>query len=355
MNDNNDPQSNAAFNTGTGPDTQASTNPFTGDLKGEFSSDFGTNTNAVSQIFKSGGFNSENRTKYIAIGVLVVVAIAAVAFFMSSPAEDPFADDFAGDDGGLPADATDDLADDNIADLDDDDFGLDDDLGDDGLDGKDGDEAVADAGAKEMGADTPVDEAPIGDGVAEAMPQSTGSFTLLNPPEGANRPYDETASAAEFSWEGPADRINFSRNSSMRPLSKSIALNGATSFSFDNPYPGTWYWQVENAEGVSETRMFRISAPEKRSFPVSAPTEGGAIAGSGGVVSWQAGDRIARYAVEAVAAGSSWSAPAFRLGTSGTSVALQGVGPGSYDFRVGAFSEVSGRWEWQYIRNVTVQ
>ena len=355
MNDNNDPQSNVAFNTGTGPDTQASTNPFTGDLKGEFSSDFGTNTNAVSQIFKSGGFNSENRTKYIAIGLIVLLAFGALAYFLSSPSEDPFADDFAGDDGGLPADAAD-IGDDNIADLDDDDFGMDDELGDDLDDGAMDGDTMADTPVDDMaGADMGVDEMADAGAMAEGMPASTGSFALINPPDGAKRPYDETASAADFSWEGAADRILFSRNSSMRPLSKSIALNGATSFSFDNPYPGTWYWQVENAEGVSETRMFRISAPDKRSFPISAPQDGGAIAGNGGVVSWQAGDRIARYAVEAVSAGASWSAPAFRLGTSGTSVALQGVGPGSYDFRVGAFSEVSGRWEWQYIRNVTVQ
>jgi hypothetical protein len=36
--------------------SSATSNPFTADLKGEFTSNFGTNTNAVSQIFKEGGF-----------------------------------------------------------------------------------------------------------------------------------------------------------------------------------------------------------------------------------------------------------------------------------------------------------
>ena len=124
----------------------------------------------------------------------------------------------------------------------------------------------------------------------------------------------------------------------MRPLSKSISLGGGTSYAFENPYPGTWYWQVENSEGVSETRMFRITAPDRRSFPVSNPQDGGSIAGNGGVVSWQAGERIARYAVEIVPSGSTWTNPSYRFGTSGTAITLQGVGPGSYDFRVGAFS-----------------
>ena len=94
---------------------------------------------------------------------------------------------------------------------------------------------------------------------------------------------------------------------------------------------------------------------QKRTFPIAAPQDGGAIAGSGGVVSWQAGEKIARYSVEVVGSGGSWAQPTHRFGTSGTSVALQGVSPGTYDIRVGAFSEVSGRWEWQYIRNVSVQ
>ena len=37
----------------------------------------------------------------------------------------------------------------------------------------------------------------------------------------------------------------------------------------------------------------------------------------------------------------SWAQPTHRFGTSGTSVALQGVSPGTYDIRVGAF-RVSG-------------
>ena len=177
----------------------------------------------------------------------------------------------------------------------------------------------------------------------------------MAPAAGARRPYDETMAPAEFTWEGPADRINFSRNPNMQPLIKSVPLNGATYYALEHPYPGTWYWQVVNADGASEVRMFRILAPERRSFPISQPADGGNIAGNGGVVSWQAGEKIARYSVEVVAAGASFAQPQHRFGTSGTSVAIQGVNSGTYDIRVGAFSEVSGRWEWQYIRNVSVQ
>src|SRR3954468_5823727 len=58
------------------------TNPFTADLKGEFTSNFGTNTNAVSQIFKEGGFVGQNRTKYIILGVVAFLLIGVAAYVL---------------------------------------------------------------------------------------------------------------------------------------------------------------------------------------------------------------------------------------------------------------------------------
>ena len=108
---------------------------------------------------------------------------------------------------------------------------------------------------------------PSGEEMAQEAPESTGDFTIVAPGNGARRPYDETMAPAEFSWEGAADRINFSRNPNMQPLMKSIPLNGATFYALENPYPGTWYWQVVNADGASEVRMFRVLSPERRNFP----------------------------------------------------------------------------------------
>src|SRR3954467_8997718 len=60
------------------------TNPFTADLKGEFTSNFGTNTNAVSQIFKDGGFSAQRPTKLIIAGVvLVAIAVGLGIYFLS--------------------------------------------------------------------------------------------------------------------------------------------------------------------------------------------------------------------------------------------------------------------------------
>lgn len=330
MSDNNqDPNSNAAFSQ---PGTGAQSNPFTSELKGEFTSDFGTNTNAVSQIFKGGGFSSENKSKIILLALLGVVAAVAIYMFAFS--------DSSSEEGA-------EIADETIAEE------------------AEGDElANPDAEAIKEPEVAPVDatkteEAAVTETVPAVDPAapvaSSGAFTIIAPPNGGSQSYDETQGVSEFSWEGPADEIVFSRSQSMSPVVKSVKLNGATKFNFENPYPGTWYWQLKNADGVSEVSSFSISAPEPRNFPVSAPTPGGSIAGEGGVVSWQAGEKIARYSVELTPAGSSFANPAFRFGTSGTSVTLSGVTPGAYDLRVGAFSEVAGRWEWQVIQNVSVQ
>ncbi|WP_141733712.1 hypothetical protein [Oligoflexus tunisiensis] len=321
MNDTNlDPNSNAAFSQNSG----AQSNPFTGELKGEFSSDFGTNTNAVSQIFKSGGFASENKTKLILGAVAVIGILGAAYFFMSEPSEDEMtsAEEAMDDEEMMDEEGMADMGD-NVEDM-----------------------------SMPMDAAKPVETAQP---MAETAPAPTGAITLISPADGASQSYDETEGPAEFQWEGPADKIVFSRSQTMNPPVKIVTLNGASTYSFENPYPGTWYWQVNNASGASEVRSFKISSPARRSFPVTQPAPGGTLSGNGGVVTWQAGEKIARYSVEFTPAGQSFAAPTYRFGSSGTSVAIQGVSPGSYDVRVGAFSEVAGRWEWQVIQGVTVQ
>ncbi len=326
MNENNlDPSSNAAFSN-----TSAQSNPFTGELKGEFSSDFGTSTNAVSQIFKGGGFGTQNKSRLILIGVVAVVVLVFAFWYFNEPVDETGAGEIAeeaGEEGEEAGEATDEA--------------------------KPAEEMAADAAKPAGEAAKPAAEAAPATAAAPAM--AAGTIALLSPANGASQPYDETSGPAEFQWEGAADQIIFSRSSTMEPVVLIGTLNGASSYSLENPYPGTWYWQVKNASGTSEVRSFKISAPPRRSFPVTAPTPGGSLAGTGGVVSWQAGEKIARYSVELSPSGTSFANPAYRFGTSGTSVSLQGVSAGVYDVRVGAFSEVAGRWEWQTIEKVNVQ
>ena len=339
-----DPKSNVAFSetSNTQTYTQAQSNPFTSDIQGEFSSDFGTSTNAVSQIFKSGGFTAENRTKLVALGAVLVGLLLAFIFVSGEDEqlamqEDEMAEmQEEGAEQQEAAEGEEELA--------------------------EGEEAVAEGEEAEAVAEGEGElaegEGELAEGMegeamegAEAVP---GAIALIGPQDGAMQPYDETSGPAEFSWDAPAERFNLSRSSTMQPLERSVNVNGATSYALENPYPGTFYWQVQNAEGLSEVRSFTIMAPEPRVFPVTQPVAGGEIAGNGGIVSWQAGEKIARYSVEIKPAGTTWANPAHRFQTSGTSISINGVPPGSYDFRVGAFSEAAGRWEWQELMGVSV-
>lgn len=348
-------QTNTPESQTTGFATESSTaasqtNPFTGDLKGEFTSDFGTNTNAVSQIFKNNGLGSDNKSKAIIIGVAVVALLIVGALFYMDSSDDEFGDELG---TGDVAEETEGLEE-----------------GGELAEGEEmavgGEEAATEGEEMAVGGEEAATEGEemaaegteTGEAVAEAVETgmaSTGAISIAQPHDGAQQNYDETQGPAMFEWEGVADRIVFSRSSSMQPIERSINLSGSNSYSFDHPYPGTWFWRLENAEGATEVRRFHVLPPARRNFPVSQPTAGGAISGNGGVVSWQADQKVARYQVQLNQSGASWANPTYRFGTSGTSVALRNVPAGTYDMRVGAFSEVSGRWEWQLIQGITIQ
>ncbi len=287
------------------------TNPFTADLKGEFTSNFGTNTNAVSQIFKEGGFVSQNRTKYLIIGGVLIVVLAVVFYMLT-------------DDSSTGEEVT-----------------------------------------EETPVETATEEATATDTVAtptapvtQSIPSSSGfsggsgQVTLGEPADGSSLNYDETQGPATFSWSGGSGYIVFSRNQSMNPPAMKVAVSG-NSFAFHHPWPGTWYWQVTNKSGSTEVRSFKVSAPARRNVQLSQPASGGAVAGNGGTVSWQGDSKVAYYRVEFSTGG--WANPQHRFASSGNSVQLQGVAPGQYQMRVGAFSEVAGRWEYTAAVPVTVQ
>ena len=306
---------NQSNNLNSHPATGTQANPFTADLKGEFTSNFGTNTNAVSQIFKDGSFADQNRTRNIVIGAIVVLALVGGGWYFMpdepDPADEPVAEEVApASEPGLEA-----------------------------------------APPVATPAATPVAETPAVE--AAAPPAASGSITLTAPENGASLSYDETQGSATFSWEGGPGTIVFSRHSSMKPETMRVKVSGAT-YAFHHPWPGQWFWKIENDAGMSEPRSFTVSAPVRRSVALTAPAPSGAIAGTGGVVSWTGDKGVAYYRVE-LNQGDDWSNPQFKFSSSGSQAQLNAVPAGSYSMRLGAFSEVSGRWEYTAVTPVTVQ
>lgn len=312
-------QPNSTFNSQPASGTQS--NPFTADLKGEFTSNFGTNTNAVSQIFKDGSFGSSNRNRYILAGVGVIVLLLVGWLLLSGDGEEGA--EVAEED--VPAEGT---------------------PTDEAATPAEGSTAATEAPA----AQTPAAQAPAAEAAA---PVATGSIALSSPENGASLAYDETQGAAMFSWSGGPGTVVFSRHSSMQPEVMRVKVSGS-SYAFHHPWPGQWFWKVESEGGASEVRSFSVAAPIRRNIAISAPASGAALAGSGGVVSWTGDKGVAYYRVE-LNQSDDWSNPMFKFSSSGSQVQLNGVAAGQYQLRLGAFSEVSGRWEFTQPIPVTVQ
>ncbi len=335
-------------------------NPFTADLRGEFTSNFGTNTNAaVSQIFKEGGFGGESKVRYFLLGGLLLVLLLVGGYyvyqqFMGTPSypipRQPVTERPAPRSFEPPVIATQDpLAQPNIPAPKTDSLNMD---------------PLAMPGAQQ-----PVQNDPLAQPVVQqppvvtqpvmpvvqqpvyqqlpmpADPSTLGPGQIDGPPNGHTMGYSE-ASPVYFTWGG-GGAVKFSRNANMSPLDRS-AKGG--SFAFHGPMPGTWYWQAGNGE----IRSFNVNAPMRKQIAVVSPGAGQSVAGNGGAVTIQGASGVAYYRVE-FSTSQNWGVPEYRIHSRSAQVALNGIQPGSYQMRVGAFSEESGRMEYTSPMPVTVQ
>ena len=364
--------------------TQADeSNPFTSDLKGEFTSSFGTETNTVSQLLSDGAFGSKKNK--ILMGAGAAIFAAAIGLVVMSGGDDMDSDDSFGnsddvslvDDGddfeesetdlSLDGEETEDLTNLDVeeADLEADSLEAEEEAaaveaeeqiaeaGAEGEDmiGEDGESlAEQDGMAVEEGAADPAVEGE-GDALVTGQDATDAPMNLM-PADGSSRSYDETSEYASFSWEGsPGGRILFSRSSTMVPVERKANVSG-NEFRLRHPYPGVWYWKVVNGAGESAVQSFVVDGAVRRNIAVNL-SPGSSISGNGGQVSWTGDTKVARYKVEVSQSG--WANPEYKFQTSGQDVQMQGVQPGAYQLRVGAFSEVSGRWEYSQPVDVTVQ
>ena len=292
----------------------------------------GASTSAVSRLFSEGAFSDLNRRKYMIIGGAVggLLLVLAVVFFVfgEEGGEEMVApplpgEEVAGEDGALSAAGEEGM------------------LGEEGMPGEEmiaGDLAVeGEAGM-----------------AAAGMGGVVGDMQVVMPSGGQMRGYDETTGDALFQWEGAADYIVLARRSSMAPPEHRIRVSGSNSYGLRDAWPGKWYWRLESADGsqYSETQSFVISTPPRRNLALSQPSAGASISGDSSV-SWTGDEKISYYRVE-ISSGN-FSTPNYRFATVGTAVQLSGVMSGSYQLRVGGFSEVSGRWEYTDPIAITVQ
>jgi hypothetical protein len=391
------PEENPSTETEVGATDAGESNPFTSDLKGEFTSSFGTETNTVSQLLSDGAFGAKRNKVLMAAGA-AVFAIFIGVLVMSSGDESAESDEFGN------SETLEDVGDD-FAEEDDSDLGKEGDETEDLLENDieiadteieeaesieeevaeekaiEEEERIAEAEEKrkleEQGealasadgeglegemtedgmdpnAEEVVDPAAVVDTDApiEGL-EGTDRPAALNPPSGSSRSYDETSEYAEFSWEGsPGGYIYFSRNPNLEPVEKRVMVDG-NNYRLRHPWPGTWYWKVQNGAGASEIASFTVDPAVRRNVALNQPQSGSSLSGNGGLVSWTGDSKVARYKVEI--SGSGWANPDYKFQTSGNDLQVQGVSVGNYQMRVGAFSEVSGRWEFTQPVDVVVE
>ncbi len=325
-------------------------NPFTADLRGEFTSNFGTtNTDAAaSQIFREGGFGREKKVSYFLVFGLILVALAIGGYYVwqqfggttSYPiprqpvTERPMPKAYE-----PPVVATQEpVAMPEPVGLDTTSPALDQPIANDPF--------AQQAPIAQQPIAQPVVQQPVYQQLpAPADPSTLGPGQVDGPPNGHTMGYNE-ATPVYFTWGG-SGAVKFSRNANMSPLDRS-AKGG--SYAFHGPMPGTWYWQAGNGE----VRSFNVDAPIRKQVSVVSPGAGQTVAGNGGAVQIQGTTGVAYYRVE-FSSSQNWGIPDYRIHSQSTQVALNGIQPGSYQMRVGAFSEQSGRMEYTNPMPVTVQ
>jgi hypothetical protein len=181
---------------------------------------------------------------------------------------------------------------------------------------------------------------------------SSSAPTPVTPEDMATHHSDKGV-PAEFRWEGGGGTLLLAQSKSMKPV-KLQFVSQKSHVKYRLLTPGTWYWQVKNSKGTSQVRTLEVLPPIQRQIELQSPKESETLAGSGGIVSWSGDARVAFYRVQ-LSRNGTWDKPDYVFATSGSSLELNEVKPGDYQIRVGAFSGVSGEWEYGTQVSVHVQ
>lgn len=288
---------------------------------GEFASGFG-GTNAVSQIFKEGGFAGDERKKRIALfaGLAALVLCGGAVYFM-----------FMDDSADMPVDATAEMAAPTDA--------ASDAATDAATDGST-DAALADEGAEEAMEDEAAEgaEASAPSLPAAAAPAITGDTTTYDYNEEMGGP---VVSATAGSVIEVARRADFAD----AYVLGSVGSSGQ--FRIPNPPPGAIYWRIQGTQGSNQ---ITVNPPAGLGINFAAP----ASISEGTQLSWSSSGPVAYYRVE-FSTDQSFSSLAHVISTSQSAVGVTGVAAGSYFVRLGGFNRASGKWEYSAGSSVTVQ
>lgn len=268
-----------------------------GNAGGEFSNAGFGGTNAVSQIFKDGGFDDGKRKRmmFIIAGIVLVGVCGAAAWWL-------FSGDKTEPEKALEAPL-----------------------------------AATEAPAAVEEEEEVVEDETAVEGGAAAAPALTGGEISVA--------YDARRGGVAITANA-GSVIEVSRSSDFSDTYvRGIAKGG--SFQIPLPPPGKVYWREQ---GGAEAHVVNISAPESASVSFSAPQK----FQKGGSLSWSGSGPVAYYRVE-FATDKEFSNVVSAFATSQTSITPGEVAAGSYFVRVGAFNAAAGAFQYSSAGSVTVE
>jgi hypothetical protein len=187
---------------------------------------------------------------------------------------------------------------------------------------------------------------------AEALEPVPSAITNVTPKEGASMVFDLTKGPATFKWQGEATKIIFSLNKTMKPIARRIDVIGKSSYGFRGIKPATWFWRLDTSLGEGAVQSFKIRRPKARNFEFTQPVTGSSISRQSAPISWKPAKKVAWYKLIVYRKGGKKAI--LVKGTSGSKLTINNIKPGQYEMKLGAFSEVSGKWEWKRITDITV-
>jgi len=301
-----------------------------GQGQGEFASGFG-GTNAVSQIFKEGGFNGDDTRKKVLIAGGIVAALGALAavyflFFQEkTPGAESAATPTANAENANNENANAAATAEGEAAASDEEMLADGEALEEGAEEGAVEEGAVEEGAVEAGATAPAAPAVVG---------SSGSYT-----------YNEEAGGPVVN-AAPGSFIEVSRRADFASMYVTGRVGSSGAFRIPNPPPGRVYWRQQGG-GASE---ITVAPPPGLGLQFQAP----ATLTEGAQVSWSATGAAAFFRLE-FSPDQSFVAISHMMSTSQTSAALAGVTAGSYYVRVSGFNKAAGRWEHSSATKVEVQ
>ncbi len=270
---------------------------------GEFGATSFGGTNAVSQIFKEGGFGGDDKKKkMIVVGAAiaaVVVCLGAVWYL------------FFNEDGTETAATTPAIT----------------------------EPATAPATQEEAATDEDDAEEDAAPATTSAAPAGAASGN------GSTWAYNEESGGPVITV-APGAAVEVSRLASFAESYVAGKANEAGKFRIPAPPPGKVFWRLQ---GQSNSNEITITPPPGLGLSFNAP---GKLA-SGGQLKWSASGPVAFFRVE-FGTDAKFTSVSHAISTSQTSAAAKDVGAGTYFVRVGGFNRASGKWEWSSASSVNV-